>query len=119
MAPVRLRLRVNLGVSLHLGGGAEQDLGPGSFGQAQHVDGAHGVGLDRLDRVVHIVRRGGWGGQVIDLVHLDEERVDDVVVEELKVLVANPVLDVPFLAGEEIVSDQYLMARQHQLVNQM
>ena len=70
----------------------------------QHVDGADGVGLDRLvhvHRVVHVMRRGG---QVIDLINLDEERLDDVVVAELKVLLANPVLDVPFLAGEEIVN---------------
>ena len=47
-------------MSTNLTGGRDKDPGLGPLGQSQHVDGANGVGLDGLDRVVHVVgRRGG------------------------------------------------------------
>jgi hypothetical protein len=62
-------------LTAHLTGGGDEDLGLGPLGEPEHVDGADGVGLDGLDRVVHVVGRGGGGRQVVDLVHLDEQGV--------------------------------------------
>ena len=46
--------------------------------------------------------------QVIDLVHLDVEWFNDVLMNELKVLVADPVFDVALPTREEIVDDNHL-----------
>lgn len=35
----------------------------------QHVERPNGVGLQRLDGVVHVAGRRGWRRQVVDLVH--------------------------------------------------
>ena len=37
--------------------------------RTQHVDGAHSVGLDGLDGVVHVVGWRGGGRQMVDLIH--------------------------------------------------
>ena len=44
-------------------------LGPRAYcpGQAEHVEGPHGVGLDRLDGVIHVVQWAGGAGQVVDV----------------------------------------------------
>ena len=86
---------MNLGVSVDLRGGGDEHPGLDPLGQPEDVDGADGVGLDRLHRVEHVVGRAGGRGQVVDLVHLQEERVDDVVVNHLEVFVPDPVLYVP------------------------
>jgi hypothetical protein len=80
--PSRFRCKVYLhhflfspSFTAHLTGGGDEDLGLGPLGEPEHVDSADGVGLDGLDRVVHVVGRGGGGRQVVDLVHLDEQGV--------------------------------------------
>ena len=105
--------------STDLTGRGNQDPSLGSLGETKHVDGPHRVGLDRLDRVVHVVRGTGGTGQVVDLVHLDVERVDDVVVQHLEVLVSEPLLDVPLAASEVVVSHEDLVSVHHESVHQV
>jgi len=45
------------------------------------------------------------------------QRINDIVMQKFKVLVTEPVLDVAFAAGEEVVDDGHLVALKHQLVN--
>lgn len=40
----------------------------------QHVQRPDGVGFERLDGVVHVVGRRGWGGQVVDLIHCGQSQ---------------------------------------------
>lgn len=94
VAPVRLRLRMDGRVAVDLTGGGDQNATGDPLCKAQHVDRSHGVRLDRLNRIEHVVRRTGRTGQVVDLIYLDVQRIDDVMVEELKVGVADPVGDV-------------------------
>ena len=105
--------------STDLAGGGNQDPSFGSLGEAEHVDGPHRVGLDRLDRVVHVVRRTGGTGQVVDLVHLYVQGVDDVVVDHLEVLVPDPLLDVPLGACEVVVRHEDLVPIHHEGVHQV
>ena len=49
----------------------------------------------------------------------DVEWIDDIVVNQFKVLVSKPVLDVAFASGEEVVDDGDLVSLHHQLVNQV
>ncbi len=45
--------------------------------------------------------------------------IDNVVVEQLKVLVVHPVLHVPLAPGEEVVGDDDFVSGQHQTVHQV
>ena len=56
---------------------------------------------------------------MVDLVHLQVELVDDVMVEQLEVLVVDPVLHVPLPPGEEVVRHDDLVAGQHQAIHQV
>ena len=47
---------------------------------------------------------------MVDFVDFDVERFDYVVVDEFKVFVAEPVFDVAFAAGEEVVGYYYFVA---------
>ncbi|TNN32163.1 hypothetical protein EYF80_057677 [Liparis tanakae] len=47
------------------------------------------------------------------------ERLHHVVIDELKVLVANPVLHIPLPSCEEVVHHSHLVAVHHQLVGQV
>ena len=49
--------------------------------------------------------------------YLDVERVDDVVNDELKVWMSEPVFDVPLASGEVVVRHDHLVALQHQFVD--
>ena len=41
------------------------------------------------------------------------------MIDQFEVLVANPMLDITFATGEEVVSDDHFMALQHQSIDQM
>ena len=92
-----LVLGVNLWVTVNLGSGRDQEPGLGPLGESEHVHGTHERGLDGLDGVVLVVRGRSGAGEMVDLVDLDEEGLDDVVPDHLKVGVTDPVGD---LEGE-------------------
>ena len=69
--------------------------------------------------VVHVMRWAGRTSQVIDLVDFKEQRVDDVVVEQFKVLMVDPVFYVSLSSREEVVRHNDLVTVEHQLVDQM
>ena len=50
----------HLRISINFRGRGNEDSGVDPFGQSEHVDRSHGVRLDRLHRVVHVVGRGRW-----------------------------------------------------------
>lgn len=50
---------------------------------------------------------------------LNIERLHHVVIDELKVLMADPVLHVPLPSREEVVHHRHLVAIHHQLVRQV
>lgn len=56
---------------------------------------------------------------MVDLVHFQHDRLDDVVDDQLEVLVAQPVRHVPLPAGEHVVHHDHLVASHHQTVYQM
>ncbi|MPC20152.1 hypothetical protein E2C01_013083 [Portunus trituberculatus] len=56
--------------------------------------------------------------EVTHLVNFNVQRVDNVVVDQFKVLVADPVLYITFPSGEEVVHYNNLMALHHEPVHQ-
>ena len=64
VAPVALRLGVDLGVAVDLGGRRQEEPGVLGLGQAQGVVGAERADLEGLDRELEVVDRAGRGGEV-------------------------------------------------------
>ena len=83
IAPIIFGLRVHDGIAVNLGRGRLKNLGAGSLGQTQHVDGAMHTGFDGLHRIVLIVHRAGGAGQVVNLINLDIKRKCHVVAHHL------------------------------------
>lgn len=119
VTPVIFSLRVLLGVTVHFGGGRDEESGLGSFGQTKHVQSPHEGGFGGLDRVVLVVGRRSRTCQVVNLVHFDHERLDNIVSDEFKVGVTDPVRDVGSGSSEEVVEDGDLVSEDHESINQM
>jgi 3-hydroxyacyl-CoA dehydrogenase len=112
VAPVLLRLRVHGRVAVDLAGRRDQDARVLRLGEAEAVVDAERADLQRLDRDLQVVDRRGRRREVQDVVerswHMDE--VADVLVEELELLQREKVLEVPQVAGDEIVHPDHFIA---------
>ena len=78
-SPVSFLLRMHVGVSVYLRGRCLENLRIEALRHAEGIDGPHHIGLNRLDRVVLVVHGRSRTGEIIDMIHLEEDRVDDVV----------------------------------------
>jgi hypothetical protein len=112
--PVFFPLRVHLRVAVHFGGRGLEYARADALGEAEHVDHAHHVGLDRLDGVVLIVDGRGRAGEVVDLIDLQQDRLDHVVANQLEGVVVEQVLDVRAPPREEVVEAEHLVAARQQ-----
>ena len=119
VAPVALGLRMLLRVAVNFAGRGEQDARAHALGQPQHVDRAHHAGLDGLHRVVLVVHRRGRAGEVKDAIDFEQDRLDDVVADELEIAVAEQMHDVGALAAEKIVEADDFVAVLEQPLAQM
>ena len=62
---------------------------------------------------------GGRTGQVVDLVHFQVDRQDDVVADQLEVGLSQQVADVGFLAGEEVIQADHVVSLADELFAEM
>lgn len=79
----------------------------------------HCIGFDRFHWIEHVVRRRRWTGQMVDLVHLNEKRIDNIMVDEFKVFVSQPMLHVALTSRKEVVGHDYFVALHHELIDQV
>src|SRR5439155_13089249 len=121
VTPVVLGLRVDLRVDVHLAGGRQQEAGTLGLGQAERLVGSEASDLQRLDRVLQVVDRGGRTGEVEHRVDRpgDMDVVGDVVVDEREPGSAHEVLDVVEVAGDEVVDRDDLVATIEQRTGEM
>jgi len=56
---------------------------------------------------------------VQELGTFDVEWINNVVIEEFKILVSQPVLNVALAASEEVIDDSDFVSLEHQLVNEV
>ena len=108
-AAIRFGLRMHLRVAVHFAGRGLQDFRPATLGDPQRVDRPQDRSLHRLDRVVLVMAGGGRAGQVVNLVHLENDRLRHVVPHEIEIRPAQQVGDVRLLAGEEIVQADHVV----------
>ena len=102
------------GVTVNLAGGGLQHPGLDTFGQPQDIDGPHYRRLDGFDRVILVVHRAGGTGQVVDAVHFQENRIDDIVAQKFEIGPAQQIDDVPLMACKEIIKTDDVTARLYQ-----
>mmetsp|Transcript_6000 Transcript_6000/g.24330 ORF Transcript_6000/g.24330 Transcript_6000/m.24330 type:complete len:390 (+) Transcript_6000:49-1218(+) len=119
VAPVLLGLRVLKRVAVHLGSAGQQETRLDALRQAEHVQRADHVGLDRLHRIELVVHGRGGARQVVHLVALQQDGLHDIVSDDLEVGLADVVLDVLLGAGEEVVQAHHVIAAGHQEVDQV
>ena len=98
------------GIAINLRGGCLKCASTGAFRETKGVYRAEHRGLDRLDRVVLVMRRRGWAGEVVDTVYLELERLRHIVANELEIRVGKQVSDVAFPPSEIIIKADYLVA---------
>ena len=101
-------------IAVHFGGGGLQDAGAHPFGHAEHIDGPHDAGLDRLDRIVLIMDRRSRTGHIVDPIHFEKNGFDDIVADKLEIRFADQIRDIPFAAREEIVQTNHIVTFGHQ-----
>ena len=119
MPPGAFRLRVDVGVAVDFRGGGLEDAGADAPCEHQHVQRAEHVRLHRLDGVVLVVNGRGGAGEVVDLVHLKEERLAHVVSQQLETAGFQQVADVLAPSGKEVVEADDIMALRQQTFAQM
>lgn len=76
-------------------------------------------GYNGLDGIIFIMNRGSGASKVIDLINLQQNRLNDVVSNELKPRVPKMMNQIIFPPREEIVNHDDLIASINQLINQM
>jgi hypothetical protein len=63
------------------------------------------AGLGRLHRIMLVMDRRRWTGQIVDLVDFEIDRQGHVIANEFEVLVVEQMLDIRVRAGKEIVEE--------------
>ena len=76
------------------------------------------VKRDRLQKTVFF-RKETAITKVINLVDFDVKRLHDIVVDQLEILMRQPVLHISFSSCKEIINDDDFMSLDHQFVDQM
>jgi hypothetical protein len=119
VAPIFLRLRMDVGIAIDLRRRGLQNLGAQPLGEAEHVDGTVHTGLRRLHRIVLVVNGRGRASKIVDLVDLDIERERHVVAHQLEALTIEEMGDVALGASEEVVDADDIAAALQQALAQM
>lgn len=118
VTPVGLHLRVDIGITIHFRSRGEQNAGTRAACELEHVQRTHERRLGSANGVVLVEDWGGRASHVVDLIHFEVDRVNDIVSNELKPFVPNPVLDVRLLAREQVIqADDIVLLVLHEIVH--
>ena len=85
----------------------------------EHIDRAHHVCLDRLDRVVLVMNRRCGTRQIVDLIDLKQYRLRHVMADEFKSVVVQEFGDILLASGKKIVEADDFAAFAQQSFAQM
>ena len=119
VAPVLLRLGMDVGIAIDFRSRGLENLGAQPLGEPEHVDGAVHARLGGLHGIMLVVNGRCRAGEIVDLVDLDIERESNVVTYQLEPLSADEMGDVALGAGEEIIDADDVRAPLQQALAQM
>jgi hypothetical protein len=86
---------------------------------AQHVDRPHDRRLHRLDGIELIVARRCRAGQIVNLIHLQPDRLNHIVPHQIKIRPVEQMRDVGLLACEKIVQADHIVFKLDQTLAQV
>ena len=118
-AAIGFRLRVDFWIAVDLAGRGLQDLCLAASSDAQHVDRAEHRCFDGFDRVVLVVARCGGAGEIVNFVDFQKDGHRHVVSDQLEIGPVQQVGYIGFLAREEVVEADNVMALVDQPVAEM
>ena len=110
---------MDFGIAVDFAGGRLQDFCAAALGQAEHANGTEDGRFDGLDRIVLIVAWCGGTSEIVDFVDFQKERMDNIVTEQLEIWTFEQMNNVGFLAGEEIIGADDIVARIDEPLAQM
>jgi hypothetical protein len=119
ISPVRLRLRMDIGITIDLRGRGLEDFDFQSLSQSKHIHGTDDRGLGRLHRIKLVMDRRSWAGEVVDFVHLNIEWVGHIVAKEFKVFVVQQVMNISSVPSEKVVDTQHFVSFLEEAVTQV
>ena len=76
-------------------------------------------GYDGLDRVILIMHRRCRARQMVDLIHLQQNRLDNVMPNELKPRIPKQMNHILLPARKEIINDDHIITSGDKLIHQM
>jgi hypothetical protein len=110
MTPVRLLLRMNIGVTINLGRGCLEDTSLDPLGKAKAINRPHHGRLHRFDGIILVVGGRSRTCKIVNSINLELERVDHVVTDEFESGVPVQVMNVRFATGEKVVETNDIMS---------
>jgi len=78
------------------------------FGEAQHVNRTKHARLSGLNWIFFVVNRGCRASQVENLIHLDKQRMGNVVTKQLEAFMPEQMVNVTPRTREEVVDAKHL-----------
>ena len=121
IAPIVFFLRVNEGIPIAFAGRGKKKACSLGLGQPESVVGTQRAHLEGLDRQLKVVDRAGWRGEVKDEIYraFDRNELRDIVTEETKTLFGSKVVQVSFIARQQIVDGHHLVSFLQETIGQM
>lgn len=87
-----------------------ENAGAGPFREAEAMHRTEHGGLGGFDRVVLVMRRRGRTSEVENLIHLEHERLCDVVSNQLKMRIIDQMQHIALPAGKIIIHANDIVA---------
>lgn len=76
-------------------------------------------GYNGLDWIILVMNRGGGASEMIDLIHLKQDRLNHIVANELKLRITKMVHQILFPTSEEVIDHNHTVPSIEQFVDQM
>ena len=116
---IALRLWMHFRIAIDLAGAGEEQPSTHTACETQHVVRAEKAGLGSFDRIELVVNGRCRACQMPDAVTFQPNRIGNVVSDQFKPWMTDPLADVAFAASEVVVEANHLLPGLHQAINQM
>ena len=116
---IRLGLWMHFGIAVDFTGRGLKNSGMTTLGHPQQINRPHHRSLHGLDRIELVMAGSGGAGQIVNLIHFQKQRIDDVVPDHFEVRLVQQVSHIGFLTREKVIDANNVMALFDQPFTQM
>ena len=110
---------MHLRIAIHLARTGQEQPSTHTACQPQHVVSAEKAGLGSFDRIELVMNGRCRACQVPNAITFQTDRIGNVVPDQFKPGMTDPLADVAFAASEVVVEANHLLPGLHQAINQM